>query len=50
MSKQKKEIEAVEPEKADKIKLVKMVKEGVYADVHPNEVENYRKGGFSEAK
>lgn len=32
-------------------KIVKMVNEqGKEADVHPDEVENFKKGGFREAK
>jgi hypothetical protein len=28
--------------------LVKMVREGLNVDVHPNMIEHYRQGGFSE--
>lgn len=45
------EIKKIDDEKekpSPKIKLVKMVREsdGVTADVHPDEVENYTKGDF----
>jgi hypothetical protein len=30
------------------VKTVLMVREGKEADVHPDEVENYRKGGYTE--
>lgn len=29
--------------------LVKMIKDGKTADVHPNEVENYKQGDWVEA-
>jgi hypothetical protein len=36
--------------KAKKMSLVKMVREdGKTADVHPQEVDNYRLGGYREA-
>lgn len=41
---------ATQPRKAPVKKpentLVKMVRDGKTADVHPDEVENYRKGGY----
>lgn len=43
----KKAAEAAEPKK---VTLVKMVRDdGKTADVHPQEVENYRVGGYREA-
>lgn len=30
-------------------KLIKMKRGDISADVHPDEVENYRKGGYTEA-
>lgn len=43
--------EAPAPVAAKKVKFVKMVSEaGVEADVHPDEVVNYAKGGYTEAK
>jgi hypothetical protein len=45
----KKAAEAAEP-KQTKVTLVKMVREdGKTADVHPQEVDNYRSGGYREA-
>ena len=35
--------------KEKKQKTVKMVRDGVEADVHPDEVENYKKAGYVEA-
>ncbi len=45
----KKATEKKEP-KAEKLSLVKMVREdGKTADVHPQEIDNYRLGGYREA-
>jgi len=40
----------VQKEAKKEVKLVPMIKGDLKADVHPNEVENYRNGGYTEIK
>lgn len=40
----------IAPKKPDGIKLVKMIKDGKSADVHPNEVANFKSAGYVETK
>jgi len=36
----------VEVKKATKPKVIKMIKDGVKANVHPDEVDNYKLAGY----
>lgn len=42
--------DGVQKETKKEVNLVAMIKGDLKADVHPDEVENYRAGGYTEIK